>query len=63
MTLVSAYDRMSIEQHQRGQEYAQRAIALNMASQGLQPEAIANFMGLPLDKVQTLLDAQPRSEG
>jgi hypothetical protein len=63
------YDQIALEQRQRVQEEMQRAIALkmeaialNMSNQGLQPEAIATFMGLPLDQVQALLQTQPRSE-
>jgi predicted transposase YdaD len=62
MTLVSAYDRMSVENQQKGKEEARKEIALRMASQGFQPEAIAAAVGLPLDQVQTLLAAQPQSK-
>jgi hypothetical protein len=67
--IASIYDQIALEQRQRVQEEMQRAIALkmeaialNMSNQGLQPEAIATFMGLPLDQVQALLQTQPRSE-
>jgi hypothetical protein len=56
MTLVSAYDRMTAENQQKGKEEMQRTVALKLASRGFQPDEIASLVELSPDQVLMICD-------